>query len=63
MKAGDLEDRLISFAVRVVNVTESLPAQERETISRASLFAQVHPQHPTMVRPRVRSRVETLFTR
>lgn len=26
MKAGDLEDRLISFAVRVVNVTESLPS-------------------------------------
>lgn len=26
MKAGDLEDRLINFAVRVVNVTESLPS-------------------------------------
>ena len=25
MKAGDLEDRLINFAVRVLNVTESLP--------------------------------------
>ena len=26
MKAGDLEDRLINFAVRVLNVTELLPA-------------------------------------
>jgi four helix bundle protein len=25
MKPGDLEDRLINFAVRVLNVTESLP--------------------------------------
>jgi len=25
MKAGDLEDRLVNFAVRVVNVVESLP--------------------------------------
>ena len=25
MKAGEIEDRLINFAVRVLNVTESLP--------------------------------------
>lgn len=31
MKPGDLEDRLINFAVRVLNVTESLPSTKAGT--------------------------------
>ena len=41
MKPGDLEDRLINFAVRVVNVVEALPASKAANhIAKQNLFGQ-----------------------
>ncbi len=63
MKPGDLEERLIEFAVRVVGVVEALPdTKAGNHIARQLVRSELLlPQ--TMVKLKVQNHAETFFTK
>jgi hypothetical protein len=58
----DPEDRLLDFAVNVVELTESLPNTRREIISLDSFCAAGHRLSPITARLRQQNRAKIFFT-
>ena len=61
-QADELEERLISFAVRIIKLSASLPEHQQENMWLVKFSDAALRRHPTMVRRRAPKVLLILFT-